>query len=56
MLGRTVQELRATMILPEYLSWQGYFRHKAKQADKPAPSRALGDLDPGELARALGGD
>lgn len=53
MLGRTVQELRATMTFAEYLSWQAYFRHKAAQA-KPAP-RALGELEPGELARALGG-
>lgn len=51
MLGLTVRELRATMTLPEFFSWQAYARHKAAAAARPPP---LAELGGAEVARALG--
>ena len=55
MLGRTVKELRATMTLPEFFSWQAYARHKAIEAAKPAPPRPLAALDGAAAGRMFGG-
>ena len=54
LLGRTVQELRATMTLPEFFSWQAYARHKAIEAARPAPPRPLAALDGAAVAGMFG--
>jgi hypothetical protein len=55
MLGRTVKELRATMTLPEFFSWQAYWRHKAIEANRPAPPRPMAELDARAVGRMFGG-
>jgi hypothetical protein len=59
-LGKTLGELRATMTLPEFFSWQAYAKAKARELDRQAPARPaelpeLGALGPGGIAHAIRG-
>ena len=51
-------ELRRTMTLPEFISWQAYGKAKAQEAERPPPPAALpelGALGPAGIAQAIRG-
>jgi hypothetical protein len=56
-----VKELRATMTLPEFISWQAYAKAKAAEVQrpdgKPDPDALpeLGAIGPAGIAQALRG-